>query len=113
MDTSRKGLVRAYPAERWFLYSTGVTVKHDDGTLTLCAHLSQILVGPSTVEAGDKIRLAGSTGRSTGNHLHLGWATGTSWADFVGKNGSNWRQRMHNPKYLFHENWSWARAERH
>ena len=39
---------------------------------TLYAHNSQLLVrAGQTVEAGDVVSLSGSTGRSTGPHLHF------------------------------------------
>jgi murein DD-endopeptidase MepM/ murein hydrolase activator NlpD len=58
-----------------FLGGYGLTVilEHDDGTQeTLYAHLSEILVEPGTwVEQGMAIGRVGSTGNSTGPHLHF------------------------------------------
>lgn len=52
-------------------YGQMVEVKHDFGFATRYGHLSQILVKPGqTVKRGDVIAVQGSTGRSTGNHLH-------------------------------------------
>ena len=47
-------------------------IDHGNGMVTLYAHCSKLLarVG-STVEAGDIVSLSGSTGRSTGPHLHF------------------------------------------
>lgn len=53
-------------------YGIFVVVRHENGLETLYAHLSKSLVENSQqVKAGDVIGLGGSTGRSTGNHLHF------------------------------------------
>ena len=52
-------------------YGNLVVLKHFNGLETYYAHLSKILVTiGDTLEAGDKLGLGGSTGRSTGPHLH-------------------------------------------
>jgi len=53
-------------------YGYYVMISHGNGLATLYGHCSQLLarVG-QTVEAGDVIALSGSTGRSTGPHLHF------------------------------------------
>ncbi len=52
-------------------YGEMVEIRHADGVSTRYGHLSKILVARGTqVEAGAKIGLVGSTGRSTGPHLH-------------------------------------------
>jgi murein DD-endopeptidase MepM/ murein hydrolase activator NlpD len=53
-------------------YGKIVIVAHDDGTETAYAHNSKNLVKAGDhVEAGTSIALLGSTGRSTGPHLHF------------------------------------------
>lgn len=52
-------------------YGNLVIVRHDNGLETYYGHLSERLVEPEQwVEAGQIIGLGGSTGRSTGPHLH-------------------------------------------
>lgn len=53
-------------------YGNCVKVDHGDGIVTLYAHLSKITVKVGdTLSAGDEVGKIGSTGRSTGNHLHF------------------------------------------
>ncbi len=52
-------------------YGNLITVNHGKGIETRYGHLSKILVAPNTrVRRGQLIGLMGSTGRSTGSHLH-------------------------------------------
>lgn len=52
-------------------YGIRVEIDHPHGLSTRFAHLSRALVSPGTqVRAGDQIGRIGSTGRSTGPHLH-------------------------------------------
>lgn len=53
-------------------YGLYVVIKHSNGTQTLYAHNTRnaVAVG-ETVAAGDVVGYVGSTGRSTGNHLHF------------------------------------------
>lgn len=53
-------------------YGLYVVIEHDNGTQTLYAHNSKNLVSVGDyVEQGQQIALVGSTGRSTGNHVHF------------------------------------------
>lgn len=53
-------------------YGNAVEVEHDDGTTTLYAHASEVLVTRGDfVPAGAPLARVGQTGRSTGPHLHL------------------------------------------
>lgn len=49
-----------------------IRITHNNGTETLYAHASQVLVSVGqTVAKGQQIAMMGSTGRSTGCHLHF------------------------------------------
>ena len=53
-------------------YGNVVMIDHGNGYITLYGHLNQINVTPcSPVYSGTLIGLAGSTGNSTGSHLHF------------------------------------------
>ena len=52
-----------------------VVIRHSGGWMTLYGHLSKVTARPGqTVSAGDLVGLMGSTGHSTGSHLHFGVA---------------------------------------
>ena len=73
-DTVRaafSGKVRLTKYERGG-YGFYVILRHDNGMETVYGHLSRFLVKPDQrVEAGQPIALGGSTGHSTGPHLHF------------------------------------------
>ncbi len=53
-------------------YGNCVVIKHDDITSTLYAHASRLAVKPGqVVKQGEVIAYVGTTGRSTGYHLHF------------------------------------------
>jgi murein DD-endopeptidase MepM/ murein hydrolase activator NlpD len=56
-------------------YGLTIVVQHQDGKdLSLYGHLSEIFVRPGDrVEQGNVIGRVGSTGNSTGPHLHFEW----------------------------------------
>jgi murein DD-endopeptidase MepM/ murein hydrolase activator NlpD len=68
--TAFPGMVRV--AKTFGGYGRVVVVRHFNGLETLYAHLHRIKVKPGQiVNAGDLIGLGGSSGRSTGSHLHF------------------------------------------
>ena len=53
-------------------YGKAIVISHPGGISTLYGHCSSLLVnGGATVRAGQVIATVGSTGRSTGYHLHF------------------------------------------
>jgi murein DD-endopeptidase MepM/ murein hydrolase activator NlpD len=57
---------------RWVKgYGNGIYIDHGNGISTRYGHLSRIdVVAGQTVKRGEQLGLVGSTGRSTGPHLH-------------------------------------------
>ena len=65
-------------------YGNYVIVSHSDGTSTLYAHMSRIgCKEGQTVKQGDVVGYVGTTGRSTGNHLHFEVRVGSTRKDPV------------------------------
>ena len=65
-------------------YGNYVIVSHSDGTSTLYGHMSRIgCKQGQTVKQGDVIGYVGTTGRSTGNHLHFEIRVGSTRKDPV------------------------------
>jgi len=71
-------------------YGRVVVVDHGDGSSALYAHCQDLHVSPGqAVRAGQPIATVGSTGRSTGPHLHFELRSGGEVVDPVGAYG--WR----------------------
>jgi murein DD-endopeptidase MepM/ murein hydrolase activator NlpD len=67
-------------------YGLVVRIKHDDDHVSLYAHLSRIDVkNGQRVKQGDVIGLVGSTGGSTGPHLHFGYRINNIWVDSLNR----------------------------
>lgn len=74
-------------------YGTYVTINHHDGTYTLYAHgiRGSICVSPGQyVSQGQQIMQVGSTGKSTGPHLHFEIRIGSG----------TWNERVNPLDYL-------------
>ena len=87
----------AYPSSFGSAFGRSVVIDHDPlpdgspGLWGLYAHLSAENVSPGQrVEAGQKIGDVGTTGNSTGNHLHLGIYPHPYWASGAGVNPQPW-----------------------
>lgn len=68
-------------AEEHFFAGLGVYIDHGNGLFSLSFHLQSAAETGSEVEKGGKIGEVGSTGRSTGPHLHLGLHWRGAWID--------------------------------
>ncbi|MCT2590337.1 transglycosylase family protein [Streptomyces sp. N2-109] len=65
-------------------YGNQVVIKHTDGKYSQYGHLSSLSVSAGqTVGAGDQIGLSGSTGNSTGPHLHFEIRTGPDYGSDI------------------------------
>lgn len=69
----------------WGTYGYAVALDHGDGSETRYAHLSAVHVAPgAVVRQGDVLGLVGSTGASTGPHLHFELRFGERAVDPLG-----------------------------
>ena len=79
----------------YFNYGRTVKISHADNFETLYAHMSRFAdgVGPGTrVRKGDLIGYVGSTGRSTGSHLHFSVIVNGQFVDpapYISEKGGN------------------------
>ncbi|MGW0365187.1 M23 family metallopeptidase [Streptomyces sp. NPDC002990] len=65
-------------------YGNNVVIKHNDGTYTQYGHLSALNVSVGQqVAPGQQIGLAGSTGNSSGPHLHFEARTGADYGSDI------------------------------
>ncbi|MFD7627478.1 peptidoglycan DD-metalloendopeptidase family protein [Streptomyces sp. NPDC059851] len=65
-------------------YGNEVVIRHEDGKYSQYAHLSQLSVSVGqSVSGGQTIGLSGSTGNSTGPHLHFEVRTGPSYGSDI------------------------------
>lgn len=65
-------------------YGNEVVIQHDDGHFSQYAHLSSLSVSAGqSVEGGQQIGLVGSTGNSTGPHLHFEVRTSASYGSDI------------------------------
>ena len=69
MASGRKS--RGYSATGFGNYAT---IRHNDGTESLYAHLSGYDAEPGQVRAGQRIGFSGDTGKVRGAHLHFEWS---------------------------------------
>ncbi|APU42582.1 M23 family metallopeptidase [Streptomyces sp. NPDC056254] len=65
-------------------YGNNVVIKHNDGTFTQYGHLSSLSVSVGQqVTPGQQIGLSGSTGNSSGPHLHFEARTGSQYGSDI------------------------------
>ncbi len=65
-------------------YGYQVVLRHDDGRYSQYAHLSALSVSPGRqVNAGQRLGRSGSTGNSTGPHLHFEIRTGPGYGSDI------------------------------
>ncbi len=91
-------------------YGRLVILRHSDGTRTYYAHNKSILVSAGqAVERGDVIALEGTTGGSTGDHIHFEWRAAGGSASVkgsftgIGEPRQDYRYRSNNTQNLDNE----------
>jgi murein DD-endopeptidase MepM/ murein hydrolase activator NlpD len=71
VDVLATGSGKVVRSSSWGGYGKQIIIDHENGFMTRYAHLSKQMVEKGdTVDFGQKIGEVGSTGLSTGNHLH-------------------------------------------
>ena len=93
IKAARGGVVMT--SEYHWSYGNYVVVVHDNGTSTLYAHMSKRAVKEGqTVKQGQVLGYVGSTGSSTGNHLHYEVRTTNSSGKLVRVDALNYYKGM-------------------
>lgn len=87
-------------------YGNMVRIDHGDGNETRYAHLSSITVVPGAVDQGAVIGNVGSTGRSTGAHLHFEVRQNGAAVDPVAQDGAPLGHGERQPPLPVHSHWS-------
>jgi len=65
-------------------YGNTVVIDHGNGFWTLYAHLSQVSIPCGTpVKQGQRVAMSGSTGNSSGQHLHFEVRVSTGYVNPV------------------------------
>jgi murein DD-endopeptidase MepM/ murein hydrolase activator NlpD len=72
-------------AEKLYVRGGAVLIDHGFGIYSGVYHMSEVLVQPGqSVSKGELVGRVGSTGLSTGNHLHWDMLVGGTWIDAAG-----------------------------
>lgn|GEM_PF-3508580 len=75
-------------SDPYYGYGQMILIRHRYGYMTLYGHLSKVLVKPGQhVKAGQQIAVSGTTGHSTGPHLHFSVYHNCNVVDPYGWNG--------------------------